>query len=263
MEIDPDDVLFYRGKLISRMILFNQMKSKGWTQDQFAQVDDEQIEDVMSGAITPANFTPSQDITISKSSASEGVHQPATGGYGGSIKIQEGLSLPDDWTPPPSPDQDSGLLQGGRNGNIMSLPQIEKAPDVAEVMEPEETGDPSPNPKPRTIPLPVNPHLQQQLAPRAEYKKMLAIMAAAAQLEGQVARDLLESHDLQQAFATLYSDKYRSLYGEDSIQEDTGVGSVILAVEMNQSVCHIITNHGVLTFTGSRIQKLEMEKNGE
>ena len=106
----------------------------------------------------------------------------------------------------------------------------------------------------RPGPMPVVPVVVKP--PKTDTAKLMSMLDAAFQLaQGEVtkpvAKTLIITNGLERAFQAKYPDIAKSVLGKIDLTPDTKCrGGVILEIEMEDGYVHIITDSGIITFTG-------------
>lgn len=234
---DAEGIL-WKSKFFGKEILFNKAKAvnPAWTEQAFDLVDEDTIDGVMEGSIGPETIRPPEpDFKAPEKDLQAEVSKDRPPPPGGHTPLATKSKSEATAASPAAPEALAEPLPA-----LPEMPTPEAAPAVPVA--------------PAAPALPVAPNME----PQADYKKLLSIIEAAAQLadsSAETAKGLLDSHGLEEPFCRLHPEKVEALYGDEKASEPiAGVGSVILALEVFQNCLHIITTDGVITFSGTNIR---------
>jgi hypothetical protein len=266
MAYDPDELLPYKGNMITKEVIFNKVRGLGWNTKLFGQLDDSEIIRVMEERKTPAQmgktleatFTPNQTAApkaIINLDSDEG-SDPSVMGPPGTVAREE----------PPAPAAGVALESGivavgvappshaGKHVRPVDPTRVASAPPVR---NPVISADGKPvleswHQPSKTIN--VKP-------PKTDTAKLMSMLDAAFQLAGSdatcpTAKVLVQTNGLDRAFQSMYPELAKKVLGRHDMTPDIKCrgGTVLdIEVEADNGYVHIITSAGVITITGNNL----------
>ncbi len=262
MAYDADEMVAYKGSMITKGVIFHKVKSLGWTTRLFGALTDDEVVKVLEHRQTPAQmgknasvtFDPKEiiDLNNEEGSVPEIMH-------GAAPSIDEGPIAPGG-----RPIGESGVTLAGAPP---IQPVAPAQPVSAKHLRPV---DPTRPTAPTSIPgpvagLPLPPPVPQRPVnikpPRTDHKKLQSMLEAAyalAQNEStySTAKTLIQANGLERPFQALHTELYSKLFGRlDTTPDSRCRGGIVLDIEVeaDNGYIHIITTAGTITVTGQQL----------
>lgn len=262
MSFDGDEMITYKGKLISKGVVFHKVKSLGWSTRLFATLEDSEIITVLEERKTPqqmgknpsTTFDPKQIIDVnSEEGAVTEIMAPGNG-------IPTGVS--DGPVPLGVPVGESGValaaVAPSTTGKHLRPVDPTRPAAPAAPMAPTAPAGAQPAPFIPQPPRPVTITVKPPRTDRVKLQSMLEAAYALAQNEGThpTAKTLITANGLERPFQSLHTDLYQKLFGKLDLTPDSKCrGGIVLDIEMepDNGYIHIITTAGTITITGQQL----------
>lgn len=261
MAYDPEELIMFRGKMITKEVIFHKVKGLGWNTALFGQLTDEEAIKVLEERKTPKDMGKSLATTfVPKDGPSAVVDLNSEEGSDPSVMAPMGLTPREDHTSltMPGPVLESGIAVASIAPPSHAGKHLRPI-DPTKGGVPPQPGQPSPQgpmagmngyaPPPKAIS--VKP-------PKTDTAKLMSMLDAAFQLSNNdatisTAKVLVSTNGLERAFQAMYPELAKKVLGRMDMTPDSKCrGGTILDIEMEASdgYCHIITSSGVITITG-------------
>ena len=270
MAYDPDEMIGYRGKMITKDVIWHKVKSLGWNTRLFGQLTDDEMIRVMEERKTPAQMGKSLETTFTPAPGAVAAPKAIV-----DLNSDEG-SDPSVMGPPGTPERPDppaptggAVLESGIVATSIAPPSHagkHLAPvdptKVAGAVLPAPAAAPTPQGPMRgmtgTSPIPKAINVKP---PRTDTSKLLSMLDAAFQLAGNdatmnTAKVLVTTNGLERAFQAMYPDLAKKVLGRLDMTPDSKCrgGTVLdIEVEADNGYIHIITSAGVITITGNNL----------
>jgi hypothetical protein len=262
MAYDPDEMIAYRGKMITKDVIWHKVKGLGWNTRLFGMLDDSEMIKVMEERKTPAQmgksmettFVPNQQPAAVVDINDESVQDPSVMGPMGTQPHIE---------PPMSP---AGAVSESGVAPVAITPPAYAGKHLRPV-DPTKGGVPSqPVPQPQgpmagTTGYAPPPRPITVKPPKTDTAKLMSMLDAAFSLAGNdatvnTAKVLVTTNGLERAFQAMYPELAKKVLGRMDMTPDSKCrGGTILDIELeaDNGYVHIITSAGTITITGTNL----------
>lgn len=311
-DFDGEDVVLIGGKALSRNIILTKLTPMGWTREDVAHMNDEEVKAALGGA-RPGQLVLADDPARRKVDL-----QVVTGEQGKRMSahvdlLNENQPAVDVAAPEARPGQPRIIVPGQAAPQMapqptMATPQAVAVPaapafspharpaPAAPIPMPAPTAAPAaafsphapqrpaqpnlqfptpaaapapaPAPRPWTPPVPqAQPVATMSALPpgvppcRVNFMQLRSVMDAVAQLAqgGEaalpVARNLLETHQLSDAFRAYNPAVWQMIYpGVQATAHEWCLGSVLMTIDGGANAFHFVTTDGIITVHGQNLQ---------
>ncbi len=263
MAFDSDEMISFKGKMISKGVVFHKVKSLGWSTRLFSDLRDEEIIQVLEQRKTPVQmgknpattFDPKQVVDLN---GDEGSVPEIMGGRGSSVE--------DGPMPEGAPVSESGVVVTSIAPSTLAAKAL-AAVSTEKHLRPVDPTRPQPqpplvhNPLPPPIQPPIQPKAINIKPPRTDRAKLQSMLEAAYALAQNepthsTAKTLIVANGLERPFQALHTELYAKLFGRlDTTPDSKCRGGIVLDIEIeaDNGYIHIITTAGTITITGQQI----------
>lgn len=260
MAYDPDEMIAYRGKMITKDVIWHKVKGLGWNTRLFGMLDDSEMIKVMEERKTPAQmgksmeatFVPNQQPAAVVDINDETVQDPSIMGPAGTEPRVE---------PPMTP---AGVVSESGVAPVAIAPPAHAGKHLRPV-DPTKGGTPGqpvPVPTPFVPPAPMGGMRPITVKPpKTDTAKLMSMLDAAFSLAGNdatvsTAKVLVTTNGLERAFQAMYPELAKKVLGRMDMTPDSKCrGGTILDIELeaDNGYVHIITSAGTITITGNNL----------
>jgi hypothetical protein len=260
MAYDPDEMIAYKGKMITKDVIWHKVKGLGWNTRLFGMLDDNEMIKVLEERKTPAQMGKSLEATFVPNQQppaaivdinDESVQDPSIMGPAGTEPRVE---------PPMTP---AGVVSESGVAPVAIAPPAHAGKHLRPV-DPTRgaPGQPVPVPTPFIPPAPMGGMRPITVKPpKTDTAKLMSMLDAAFQLAAteatvSTAKVLVTTNGLERAFQAMYPDLAKKVLGRMDMTPDSKCrGGTVLDIELeaDNGYCHIITSAGTITITGSSL----------
>lgn len=269
MAYDPDEMIAYKGKMITKDVIWHKVKGLGWNTRLFGMLDDGEMIKVMEERKTPAQmgksmeatFVPNQQPAAIVDINDETVQDPSIMGPAGTQPRVE---------PPMTP---AGVVSESGVAPVAITPSAHAGKHLRPV-DPTKGGTPTRTvaaydptaPQPQSPPfIPPAPMGGMRSItvkpPKTDTAKLMSMLDAAFSLAGNdatvnTAKVLVTTNGLERAFQAMYPELAKKVLGRMDMTPDSKCrGGTILDIELeaDNGYVHIITSAGTITITGTNL----------
>jgi hypothetical protein len=247
MAYDPEEMIPFRGKLITQEAIFHKVKGLGWNTRMFGTLSPERMVQVLEQRMTPAQAGVTPEAVAAAPPASGPIDLDAVGedpsimGASGPAPIEQPASgIVAETAPPPSPNH---------------LRPVDPTRTRLTPIQPQ-AAVPAAVPVPAAKPIVIRP-------PKVSADKLMPMLDAGFQLAqtdamASTAKTLISANNLIRPFQVMYPELAKKVFGRiDMTPDEKCRGGVVLEVEIDTDAgyAHIITSAGTITLTGVGISQ--------
>lgn len=248
---DADEVIPYKGNMITKGVIWHKIKSLGWSAPLFASLTDEEVIKVLDERKTPKQMGKVLESVPPPTPASL---LQTEEGSDPSVMAPKGVQPVEDLNP--LPGAPGAVLESGIAPVGVAPPSF--AGKHLRPIDPSKNPQPGPAP---TAPVPMPPRTITVKPPKTDTAKLMSMLDAAFQLAQtdatvSTAKVLISTNGLERAFQAMYPELAKKVLGRLDMTPDSKCrgGTVLdIEIEADNGYVHIITSAGVITLTGNNL----------